>query len=131
MLFCFRGWEIMRCFALGPGKIYGQELDQGRLDLNVTHEKVLFRNVTAKQGQSTLSGRGWIQYNGYFEVDATSPGAYVQDISWARGHLPQVEAILAGAYDDRPVDSLLYRGDPLAPTGSNEQGASRRLGMDS
>lgn len=82
--------------TVGPGNLYGQELDSGQLDLTVTHQKVSFEKVEAKYRDSVVSGKGWIEYKGHFEMAVSSTKSHLQDISWGQKPLHEISATLSG-----------------------------------
>jgi translocation and assembly module TamB len=89
-------FEVIAGLTVGPGRLYGQEVDRGRLDLVVTHEKVAFNNVEAHYHDSVVTGEGWIQYNGHFMMAVSSTQTHLQDISWGNQYLRDLSAMLSG-----------------------------------
>lgn len=82
--------------TVGPGNLYGQEVDSGQLDLTVTHQKVSFEKVEAKYRDSVVSGEGWIEYDGHFKAALSSSQSHLQDISWGQKPLHEISATLSG-----------------------------------
>ena len=91
-------FELTADLTVGPGEIYGQSIDSGRLNLMVTRRKVSFGNVKAKYRNSDVSGTGWIEYNGKFDFGVFSPKTDLHDIDWARTHLRDVSTHLSGEF---------------------------------
>jgi len=65
---------------VGPGSIYGQEVDQGTVTLLVTHERLVFKQVRAVKGETIVSGTGSIVFHGgEFDFSAQTERVRLED----------------------------------------------------
>ena len=70
-----------------PGSMYGQSFDDGRINLSINKERVIFDKVILKKGEDILSGNGWIGFRG------ESRGEFMADISSEQFRLEDIDII--------------------------------------
>ncbi|MBI3597068.1 MAG: translocation/assembly module TamB domain-containing protein [Nitrospirae bacterium] len=63
----------------GSGSLYGQSIDEGTVTLVLTRDRIVFKEARAQKGETELTGRGSIGFNGEFEFSAETSRARLED----------------------------------------------------
>ncbi len=69
---------------VSEGSVYGQTFDNGRVTAVLESNRILFPEVRAYRGKSTLIGKGFISFDGGFKAHITSTNINIQDINILR-----------------------------------------------
>ncbi|MBI3610567.1 MAG: translocation/assembly module TamB domain-containing protein [Nitrospirae bacterium] len=80
----------------GAGSIYGQTVDEGTVSMQLTQDRIVFKEAQAKQGMSVLSGQGWIRFNGEFEFSAETAEARLEDFDPVKKQLDRLRGPFSG-----------------------------------
>jgi translocation and assembly module TamB len=111
----------------GPGSIYGQSIDQGTVTLVLTRDRIVFKEVRTRKGESELSGRGSIGFKGEFEFSAETSQARLEDFQPAMKTLAFFRGPLtgrisgSGRFQDPRIESqlsfldIVYQNQSLGP----------------
>jgi uncharacterized protein involved in outer membrane biogenesis len=120
-------FQLHADLTVGSGEIYGQRLDAGRLKLTVTHQQVSFEDVQVQYGDNTVSGEGWIRYDGNFKMAVSSPGTELTDVVWIQNYLNDITAVVSGRLNgegllkqpefeaEAQILNSTYRNQPFGP----------------
>ena len=66
-------------FQAGSGSIYGRPIDNGTVTLILNRDRIVFKEVRARRGETELTGNGSIGFNGEFEFSAETAHARLED----------------------------------------------------
>ncbi len=65
---------------LDAGVAYGESFDRGSLSVELTSTRVSFSRVTLERKSGTVTGEGWIGFNGTYEAHVKSKGLDLSEI---------------------------------------------------
>ncbi len=74
--------------TLGPGTLYREPFDRGKLVLTVTEKEVVFRKALLERGRGRAKGEGTIQYQGTFQINAKGEGINLKDTDFFASRVP-------------------------------------------
>ncbi|HEY5594133.1 MAG TPA: translocation/assembly module TamB domain-containing protein [Nitrospiria bacterium] len=94
-------FRIVTRLQAGPGSIYGQTVDEGTVALEVTQDRIIFKETRAKKGETILTGNGWIRFKGEFEFSAETAQARLEDFEPLKEHLSALKGPLTGRINGR------------------------------
>jgi TamB, inner membrane protein subunit of TAM complex/AsmA-like C-terminal region len=59
-----KDFQLSTQLEVGPGSIYGQDVDKGTVSLLVTHDRLVFKQAHAIRGDTAVTGTGSIVFHG-------------------------------------------------------------------
>lgn len=94
-----KAFRVEGDLRLGPGEIYGQEIDGGWLNLVVTEDRVQFNSARGVLGRTVAAGDGEIRFNGEFAFASVWPSADSLNFPFLAQHVPDLEVTVSGELD--------------------------------
>lgn len=100
---------------LGPGVAYGESFERGSVTVALTRDRVSFPRVIAEKKSGTVTGDGWIGFNGTYAAKVTGAGVDLADVDHVR-KLP-----FAGPFDLDIRSSGSFTSPAVTARGSTER----------
>lgn len=69
---------------LGAGAAYGESFDRGSVSVVLSRDRVSFPRVIAEKKRGTVTGAGWIGFNGTYEAHVTGAGLDLAEVDHVR-----------------------------------------------
>ncbi|MFQ5543052.1 MAG: translocation/assembly module TamB domain-containing protein [Nitrospiria bacterium] len=70
--------------SVSKGTLYGENFEEGRLDLTVTEKAVQLKNVLLKRGESLLAGNGAIRYDRTYRLSLKADHLRIQETKFLK-----------------------------------------------
>ena len=126
----------------GPGSIYGQSIDEGTVTLLLTGDRIAFKEVHARKGETELTGKGSIEFKGEYELSAETSQARLEDFQPATKNLPAFRGPFtgriggSGRFQDPQIEAqisfldIVYQNQSLGPGTLSAEIKNHRLTTD-
>ncbi|MHB8844675.1 MAG: translocation/assembly module TamB domain-containing protein [Nitrospirota bacterium] len=114
---------------VGPGSAYGESFDRGSVTVTLTRDRISFPRVIAEKKKGTVTGDGWIGFDGTYAAHVTSAGVDLAEVDHVR-KLPFAGPFVldirsSGSFSSPAVtahgstERLLYREAALGPASAD------------